>query len=872
MQKQENNKINRGAKDRSWLRRPLFFCGSAVYLELALHFFVFRAADLHIVYPVLFGLLSGASCALLTGLLPRVPRRILAVLLVLVQCLLAEIQLIYHAVFGNLMPISQLQMGGGVIGNFLDQTLYAIRQNLGAVAALLLPLLALLLCLALKKAPRERASGRQSLAILGALVLLAALTLGLMHVVCAHPVPVWRLFHSAGTSTDQSYRSVGMSATTVQELRYLLLPARTENSLLPAEDPEGGSAAYDPERWNVLPELDFKALAASAEDEKLRELDLYFAAAKPTEKNEYTGLLAGYNVIELCAESYCPWFVSPELTPTLYRMSHSGIIFENYYGCFNSMTTNGEYTLCLGLLPDMTRIKSQSSFDESVGHYLPFCLGTCLKDYGYATWAYHNNNGEFYNRSLTHPNMGYRFKAQGSGLHVTKQRPASDLEMIEQSVEDYLRSDKPFHAYYMTYSGHYHYSWTNAMSAKHRAEVEGLPYSETVKAYIACNLELEAALSCLEQKLSEAGKLDRTVILLTNDHYPYGLSAEEYNELAGREVDVQFEKYRNHLICYVPGLGRDIRVEEYCSTLDVLPTLLNLLGVRYDSRLLPGTDVFAPGRHAAILHDGSVVTERLRYAESSGELIWAEGVQADEAEAEALRRWAADRFTISREILDTDYYAHAFPEGQAGVAAEESMPFDDTTNVRVQGNCLFIYRKGLMDLYAERSFAPFEPATVGDWVTAVYRYSGQPAADEEALPTPYPAADPAAQAAFRDSPQHDAVCWAFAEGLLRPEDRMTDYSAPLDNPAICLMLWRTTALLGLMDPAVGPDAEALIPENGAWLTGEDRQAVAWALEHKMIAGDRETGTTLFANIPENYVNRYRIALFLMKLFYPEMTT
>lgn len=77
-----------------------------------------------------------------------------------------------------------------------------------------------------------------------------------------------------------------------------------------------------------------------------------------------------------------------------------------------------------------------------------------------------------------------------------------------------------------------------------------------MKAYIACNLELENALTYLMDRLEQAGVADKTCIVLTNDHYPYGLTEEEYNELAGQEMDLTFEKYRNSFICYVPGSPR----------------------------------------------------------------------------------------------------------------------------------------------------------------------------------------------------------------------------------------------------------------------------------------------------------------------------
>lgn len=850
-----------------WIGRLFLFCGLSVYLELALHIFVFRAVDSHIFYPMLFGVMAGAASAVLVSLLPPVAQRVLAVLLVLIQCLFAETQLIYHAVFGGMMPVSQLAMGGGVITEFFSQTVYTIRQNLVQVLLLLLPLAVLVLVM-LRKGLRRRFNGRQILGALALLIVLAAGTGLVMRFACSHTVRVWRVFSDAGTSADLSYRHVGMTATTMRELTGIIFGEGKRDNTLTASD--GAARSYDPDTWNVLPQLDFQALADSTDNEALAQLDRYFAGVEPTRKNAFTGCLKGYNVIFLCAESYSPMFVTPELTPTLYRMSHSSFVFENYYGSYTYMTTNGEYTACLGLYPDMTRSKFLSSFNASVGHYLPFCLGTALKQYGYTTLAYHNNNGEFYNRSQTHPNMGYDFRAVGTGLDMTIQKPASDLEMMKASVDQYINQDNPFHVYYMTYSGHYHYTWGNAMSAKHREEVENLPYSEEVKAYIACNLEVEYALSYLEQRLADAGKLDRTLIVLTNDHYPYGLSPEQYNELAGREIDVSFEKYRNHFICYAPGLEQTIRVKTYCSTADILPTILNLLGVDYDSRLLAGSDVLSEGRHAAILYDGSFITDRFRYNANTGEVIPEPGVTVDSTVLEDWKQWVENKFTFSSEILDTDYYAHVFPDAEREYTGGEQIPFDDATNVHKQSNALFVYRRGLMDLYAERCFGFDEAATAGDFVTAIYRYLESPETSEKALPKDYLADRKNGLKTFRESASYSAVCWAFETGLLRPSDRLADYDAALYNVDVSLLLHRAAAILKLGETAVGKEALNAFDAHDIPLTDEERESMVWCTGNGYLGAD-ETGDYLRPEREENLVTRYRLCLLLMKLLYPDVT-
>lgn len=669
----------------TWRKNLLLFCLTGVYVELCLHLCVFGSMDRYAGYPVLFGLLGGALCTLVVSSLPKVLRQITGVLLVAAQVLLAEVQLVYHCIFGDFMPVSQIGMGGNVVVNFNSQLLYGIRQNLLKILLLLLPLIAVILCLILRRAQalKLRLRWKQALASFAVLLALLLTVTGLMYVGRDNAFSVYRTFTNVNTSTDSSYKKIGMLATTAQELRYMLFSGSgsimiTPSSLNISDVPR----TYSSNSYNVIESIDFTALADSTDSDILKATDEYLSNATPTRKNNYTGLLKDYNLITICAESFCPWFISEELTPTLYKLSHTGILFENYYGTFQSVTTNGEYTMCMGLYPDMSRTKTDSSFNVAGTNYLPFCLGNALKSMGYQAWGYHDYIGDFYNRNITHANMGYTFKAADSGLAMKIDWPSSDLEMMEASVDDYINSGEPFHAYYMTFSGHYQYNWDNAMSAKNRDAVKDLPYSEPVKAYIACNLELEYALEYLMQRLEEAGVADKTCIVLTNDHYPYGLTEDEYNELAGQTLDTTFEKYRNSFICYVPGLSENIVVDEYCSTADILPTLLNLFGVDYDSRLLAGTDVLSSGIHVAVLSDKSFLTKTFRYDAGTETVIPAdENTTVSGKLAEAYRLYVDSRFQLSGNILNSDYYAHVFARESSGGSLADTVVFTDIKSI-----------------------------------------------------------------------------------------------------------------------------------------------------------------------------------------------
>ena len=845
----------------TWRKNLLLFCLTGVYVELCLHLCVFGSMDRYAGYPVLFGLLGGALCTLVVSSLPKVLRQITGLLLVAAQVMLAEVQLVYHCIFGDFMPVSQIGMGGNVIVNFNSQLLYGIRQNLLKILLLLLPLVVVILCLILRRAQvlKLRLRWKQTMASFAVLLALLLTVTGLMYVGRDKAFSVYHTFTNVDTSTDSSYKKIGMLATTAQELRYMLFGGSgsimiTPSSLNISDVPR----TYSSNSYNVIESIDFTALADSTDSDILKATDEYLSNATPTRKNNYTGLLKDYNLITICAESFCPWFISEELTPTLYKLSHTGILFENYYGTFQSVTTNGEYTMCMGLYPDMSRTKTDSSFNVAGTNYLPFCLGNALKDMGYQAWGYHDYIGDFYNRNITHANMGYTFKAADSGLAMKIDWPSSDLEMMEASVDDYINSGEPFHAYYMTFSGHYQYNWDNAMSAKNRDAVKDLPYSEPVKAYIACNLELEYALEYLMQRLEQAGVADKTCIVLTNDHYPYGLTEDEYNELAGQTLDTTFEKYRNSFICYVPGLSENIVVDEYCSTADILPTLLNLFGVDYDSRLLAGTDVLSSGLHVAVLSDKSFLTKAFRYDAGTETVIPAdENTTVSGKLAEAYRLYVDSRFQLSGNILNSDYYAHVFSKESSGGSLADTVVFTDIKSIFNQASVLYMYRKGYVDPETPDTFGGKTTARLGEFVDVLYRIAGRPETDNTALPADYENEE------FNAThPYYNAVCWAYQTRLLRQNDPNAEYDDKVDYQTACVLIRRYAIMAGVDTGVDQMQLRQLLRDNPD-LNREAAKAMLWC--------DAKDITTRDSNLDEllasagTRISRYQMTSFLFYL-------
>ncbi len=408
-----------------------------------------------------------------------------------------------------------------------------------------------------------------------------------------------------------------------------------------------------PREYNVM-DIDFDALAQAESDSILSAAHAYFGGREATAKNQYTGMFEGKNLIFITAESFSPYVVDEELTPTLYKLSNSGFLFQNFYTpLWWVSTSDGEYVNCQSLIPKA----GVWSMSLSGANTLPFTLGNQFRRLGYDTYAYHNHFYDYYDRDISHPNMGYEYKGRDHGLEVSDLFPESDLEMMELSMPEYL-DQTPFHVYYMTVSGHMNYTFVgNEMSAKHRHAVENLDLGEEAQAYLACNIELDQAMEYLLKQLDQAGVLEDTVICLTADHYPYGLSKESIDELAGHEVEENFELYESSLFLWAGDMEETVVVNKPCSSLDILPTLSNLFGLEYDSRLLMGRDILSDSEGLVVFSNHSFITEHGHYNARTDEFTPYDDVAVPESYARTIMDQVNDMFYYSAVVLENDYYS-----------------------------------------------------------------------------------------------------------------------------------------------------------------------------------------------------------------------
>ena len=677
---------NRWSRWRRLLVPSLFFAGVIYYEELFLKLFCF-----HAVTPVgaLFTLLFTLPIAILLGLLcggvaPRKGRVLLPAMTLLLSGWMGA-QSIYYHLFKTFLTAFSLTKMGMVAGAFGDMAVGEILLNWFPIAMMAVPFgLAVVFRRRLipEEGPMSRRMGARW-ALLAAVVQLAAMGIVMC---CGGGSMSLRFIYLQAAVPELEVQNFGMLTQNQLELRRVLFGITPEDQSLrkgqalhpyrPASEPvEVESAEYPSADYHIL-DIDFDRLIAEETDEDLLQMHTYFSQQVPTAKNEWTGYFQGKNLIWIVAEGFCTLAMDPERTPVLYEMAHSGFVFDHFYTpLWGVSTSDGEYTTTTGLIPK----SGVWSYSQSAGNYMPFGFGNQFSQLGYRTMAFHDYLYTYYDRDKSFPNMGYEYYALGHGLELEEIWPPSDLEMMEEIVPMFV-DEEQFMVYCLTVSGHLNYTYEeNAMSRRHWDEVAGLPYSEGPKAYLACQMELELAMESLLTQLEEAGRLDDTVIVLSGDHYPYGLTDEEYSELLGRQVDPNFEIFQNTLILWNAQMEEPVRVEKLCSSLDVMPTLANLFGLEYDSRLMAGRDILSDEPGLVIFSNYSFLTEEGAYNSVLDEFRSWDGSPPDEAYVQSQIAEVQNRVAYSAMILDHDYYRVALngpprEEGSLFSAHREPQP------------------------------------------------------------------------------------------------------------------------------------------------------------------------------------------------------
>lgn len=620
---------------------------SVIYLELIFHLRIFKGISFDFIYPLLFGISFVFFIHFIGQFFSDKINKIMTFIFLILVVLGVLIQSIYYDTFQVFTNLNSMFHGTGQIMEFKNEILDAIARNVDMILYCCLPLG--VYGGVIYRFSFSKSTMRQQL-----LWISCSAILYLMGFLCLF-IP-----HAGMKSTFDYYlenrpseivmNRFGLITTTRLQIRehFFVFKSPTNLRYVKAYEKEKNVR----ESLNQM-EINFAQLKKSESNPLIKQLHSYFAGVDATAKNEYTGMFKDYNLIFITAEAFSDFAIDEHLTPTLYKMKHEGFDFKNFYNpLWTVSTSDGEYVNVTGLYPK----EGAWSFSESSRNALPLTTGKQFQALNVPTYAYHNHTYTYYDRHQSHPNIWNNYKGLGNGLDVKAVWPESDLEMIQKTSAEYMRQER-FHAYFMSVSGHLNYTWNgNSMSSKHHDEVKDLPYSELSKGYLAAQMEFDRAMEQLLADLKKYGQED-TLIVIAPDHYPYGLEKENIEELSQRKIDDDFDLYKSGVIIYSPMMEEKVEVKKVCSSIDILPTISNLLGFEYDSRLLMGVDVFGDIDPLVVLADGSFMNDEIRYDVKSGKATFLKHPM-DEAKIRSIYNQAIKKLEISAQVLETDYYRY----------------------------------------------------------------------------------------------------------------------------------------------------------------------------------------------------------------------
>lgn len=664
------------------LRGIVWFLCLLMFEESIFHFWAFDRITPYFILKLIMCLPTAIILSLFVTFFKKKANKVVSYVVTSIVCVFYVVHILYHAIFKVFFSIEFVDKNNAKIYQYYREIIQGIVDNLFVIIiALVIPIVALILLNRFKVLSYKKTHFK----FVYIPVLYLAVSIGLICII----VPLYGKDDFSAydlmkfqNDSDYSFERLGAVATNEIQIRNLISPREMrmedddyqvwvynpdDNPVTSTTVPDSTGSGSDAEiieeiiktidtSPNIL-DIDFVSLAENESNANIAEIHKYFASVEPSYKNEYTGMFKGFNLIFLTAEGFSRMAVDEKHTPTLYRLVNEGFVFENFYNPrTGGSTSDGEFVCSTSLVP----VNGGAKNFKIVGqNSMPFSLGNVFnRTYGITSRAYHDNDFEYYGRDITYPGMGYYYQGVGNGVEVGKHWPESDLEMMQFSIPEYIDDDL-FNIYYMTVSGHLNYNFTGNYCAKiHYDDVQDLPYSDPCKAYIACNMEFDLAMQHLIEQLEEKGIADRTVICFTGDHWPYGLTNDEISEILGHKVEENFELYKSNLILWSGAIKEPIHISKYCCSMDIVPTLMNLFGFDYDSRLYMGRDILSNTEGFIIFINRSYITDKVMYNSTNGQYTYLTSEELPEDYLANCKKTLNSRWNFSKKIMDLDYYKY----------------------------------------------------------------------------------------------------------------------------------------------------------------------------------------------------------------------
>ena len=340
--------------------------------------------------------------------------------------------------------------------------------------------------------------------------------------------------------------------------------------------------------------------------------------AEPNPK--YFGIAKGMNIIYIHLESFQNFLIDFELngeevTPFInsFVRDPNTMYFDNFYHqTAQGKTSDAEFMLENSLFG----LPQGSAFITKGLNTYQAAPAILKQTQGHTSAVFHGNAGSFWNRNEIYKSFGYDHFFDLSYYEAQPEDMAEyglkDKPFFEQSIQ-YLESlPEPFYTKFISVSHHYPY-----LIEEEEATIDPHTTGDgSVDRYFQTARYADEALEEFFQYLKESGLYDRSVIIMYGDHY--GIS-ENHNrameQVLGKEITpLESAKLQEvPLMIRVPGMKGGIN-HTYGGQIDLLPTLLHLMGIDTKDYVQFGTDLLSKDHEEVVaFRNGDFVSPTISF-------------------------------------------------------------------------------------------------------------------------------------------------------------------------------------------------------------------------------------------------------------------
>lgn len=404
--------------------------------------------------------------------------------------------------------------------------------------------------------------------------------------------------------------------------------------------------------------LDFTRIRTKTDSNELyNEVDEFFENKDDHIVNDYSDIFEGYNIVAILGETLETRFINPVLTPNLYLMQSEGMSFDNFFTPVfqQGATCNSEFMSITGMSAITSNDWSNNICDSYSENTFTYALPEQLNGIGYDTYYFHSGHEWFYNRKTIIPQYGFDTVAFQEDLIEAGNSDFNekfDTEILS-FFDEYVDYTNPVYINILTYSMHGAYDQEEFFKYQDRVDAAyplgGLD-SEIVN-YMEKLVEFDNMLWLIMDELEANDELDNTLFVIYPDHFPYMMNTNTYLEFIGEEDDTH-EYMRQELIIYSPTMMDGEVISKPGSTIDIAPTVLNMIDSSLVFKYFLGTDLLSDEDNYILFSD-LTISDGEAYLYLNEELL---GHEVHYAILEEALEYEITALEIQKKILIIDYF------------------------------------------------------------------------------------------------------------------------------------------------------------------------------------------------------------------------